>query len=170
VAGAGAQSAVAAALVVAVGGGAVAGHLGLWVAVGSAYLVTAYAALRAWLARRLLVQPPVAGERARVAELTRSRARLVGAYEAERRRLERDIHDGVQQRVTGPILTIGLARLDVATGQPAARALVGRAQDEARQTLAELRDLVRGIHPAVLTDRGLQAAAVAADSSRFQAC
>jgi len=91
-------------------------------------------------------------------ELTRSRARIVDAYEAERRRLERDLHDGVQQRLTALIMTIGLARLELADGPAGARELAARAPDEARQTLTELRDLVRGIHPAVLADRGLGAA------------
>ena len=136
--------------------------VGLWAAVGSAYLVTAWAGLRAALSRRLLVGPADDGLSAQIVELSRSRARIVDAYEAERRRMERDLHDGVQQRLTALIMTIGLAGLELADGPPAARNLVTRAQGEAKQTLQELRDLVRGILPSVLVDRGLGAAVAAA--------
>jgi signal transduction histidine kinase len=135
--------------------------LGLWVTVGSAYLLTAWAALRAAFSRRLLVGKSDDRLGAQIAELTRSRARIVDAHEAERRRMERDLHDGVQQRLTALIMTIGLAGLEVSDGPPPARELVAKAHDEAKQTLAELRDLVHGIHPSVLTDRGLEAAVVA---------
>jgi len=132
--------------------------LGHWAAAGSAYLVTAWAALEAGLLRRLLVRPADGGLSARIVELTESRARIVDAYEVERRRMERDLHDGVQQRLTALIMTIGLAGLELTDGPPAARNLIARAHDEARQTLQELRDLVRGIVPSVLADRGLEAA------------
>lgn len=134
---------------------------GLWAAAGSAYLLTAWAALRAALTRRLLVAAPK-DDPARIVELTQSRARIVDAFEADRRRIERDLHDGVQQRLTGLIMTLGLARLELAGGPPAALDLTAKAQEEARQTLEELRDLVRGIHPSVLTDRGLPAAVATA--------
>lgn len=127
-------------------------------AAGSAYLVTAWAALRAALSRRLLVRTAGDGLIARIVELTRSRARIVDAYEVERRRMERDLHDGVQQRLTALIMTLGLAALELADGPQGARNLVSRAHGEARQTLRELRDLVRGIVPSVLADRGLGAA------------
>jgi signal transduction histidine kinase len=135
--------------------------IGLWAAAGSAYLVTAWAALRVGLSRRLLVRPPSGELTAQIAELTRSRARIVHAYEAESRRVERDLHDGVQQRLTALIMTIGLADLELVDGAPAARALVTRAHAEAKQTLQDLRDLTRGIRPSVLTDRGLGAAVAA---------
>jgi signal transduction histidine kinase len=135
--------------------------IGLWAAAGSAYLVTAWATLRVGLSRRLLVRPPSGELTAQIAELTRSRARIVNAYEAESRQIERDLHDGVQQRLTALIMTIGLADLELVDGPPAARALVTRAHGEAKQTLQELRDLTRGIRPSVLTDRGLGAAVAA---------
>src|SRR5262252_6935885 len=135
--------------------------LGLWAAAGSAYLVTAWAALEAGLLRRLLVRPADGGLSARIVELTESRARIVDAYEVERRRMERDLHDGVQQRLTALIMTIGLAGLELTDGPAAARNLIARAHDEARKTLQELRDLVRGIVPSVLADRGLEAAVTA---------
>jgi signal transduction histidine kinase len=134
---------------------------GLWAALGSAYLVTAWAGLRAGLSRRLLVRPPANGLTAQIAELTRSRARIVDTYESERRRMERDLHDGVQQRLTALIMTIGLARVELADGPPAASSLVARAHGEAKQALEELRDLVHGILPALLADRGLGAAVAA---------
>jgi signal transduction histidine kinase len=135
--------------------------VGLWATLGSAYLVTAWAGLRAALSRRLLVRPPRNGLTAQIVELTRSRARIVDAYEAERRRMERDLHDGVQQRLTALIMTIGLARVELADGPPAASSLVTRAHGEAKQALQELRDLVHGILPALLADRGLGAAVAA---------
>lgn len=132
--------------------------LGLWAAAGSAYLFTAWAALRASVTRRLLVRPPVPGPEAELLELAQSRARIVDAYEAERLRMERDLHDGVQQRLTALIMTIGLARLELEEGPTTARKLVSRAHEEAGLALSELRDLVHGIRPAVLADRGLPAA------------
>ncbi|MCU0307518.1 MAG: sensor histidine kinase [Thermoleophilia bacterium] len=92
--------------------------------------------------------------RARVGELAASRARIIAAGDEERRRLERDLHDGAQQRLVGLALRLGLARQAVPDDGPAAVALDG-AMDELRGAIAELRELARGIHPAVLTQRGL---------------
>lgn len=94
----------------------------------------------------------------RVIELTRSRARLVDAFEAERRRIERDLHDGAQQQLVALTMTLGLAELELHGQDSGAAPLVSRARDEARQALDQLRSLVRGIHPQVLTDHGLPAA------------
>ncbi|MFB7476908.1 sensor histidine kinase [Kitasatospora sp. NPDC056184] len=109
--------------------------------------------------------------RERVVELTRSRARLVDAFEAERRRIERDLHDGAQQQLVALAMTLGLAAHELrergagGAGDPGAAgaddpalALVDRARGEARRALEQLRGLVRGIHPQVLTDHGLAAA------------
>ncbi|MEU6234232.1 sensor domain-containing protein [Kitasatospora sp. NPDC047058] len=97
-----------------------------------------------------------------VLELTRSRARLADAFEAERRRIERDLHDGAQQQLVALSMTLGLAEYELrGPGDGAAdraAALVGRARGEARLALEQLRGLVRGIHPQVLTDHGLAAA------------
>lgn len=90
-----------------------------------------------------------------------SRRRLSSAFEAERRRIERDLHDGPQQRILAQMLTLGLAADELRSlGEPAAGALdlVELARQENGAVLAELRDLVRAIHPQVLTDRGLAAA------------
>jgi signal transduction histidine kinase len=94
----------------------------------------------------------------RVIELTRSRARLVDAFEAERRRIERDLHDGAQQQLVALSMTLGLAELELRGQDSAASPLIARARGEARAALDQLRGLVRGIHPQVLTDHGLPAA------------
>jgi signal transduction histidine kinase len=91
--------------------------------------------------------------RARIEELRESRARLVEAGDAERRRLERDLHDGAQQRLVALALTLRLARAKAGDGEAAE--MIEAAAAELAQATAELRELARGIHPAVLTDRGL---------------
>ena len=96
--------------------------------------------------------------RARVEALQASRDRAVDSAEAERRRIERDLHDGAQQRLVALAMDLGMARAKLETDPAAATALVGEAHEEAKRALAELRDLARGIHPAVLADRGLDAA------------
>ncbi|MGW3075326.1 sensor domain-containing protein [Kitasatospora sp. NPDC001132] len=93
-----------------------------------------------------------------VLELTRSRARLADAFEAERRRIERDLHDGAQQQLVALSMTLGLAEYELRERDGRAAELVTRARGEARQALEQLRGLVRGIHPQVLTDHGLAAA------------
>ena len=95
------------------------------------------------------------------AELDEQRMRrrlMVEAAEAERRRIERDLHDGAQQRLVSLAMTLGMARERFASDPAAAEALVAEAHGEAKLALGELRTLARGIHPAVLADRGLDAA------------
>src|SRR6266511_1793348 len=121
-----------------------------------AYLLTAWAGARAAVAR-LILAPREAELDERLVEVTRSRARLVDAFELERRRIERDLHDGAQQRLVALTVALGLARLDLPAGSPAA-ARVHEAQEQAKQALTELRELIRGVHPQVLADRGLGAA------------
>ena len=87
-----------------------------------------------------------------------SRARIVEAGYAERRRLERNLHDGAQQRLVSLSLALRLARTRLASDPDAAAATMDEAADELAVALEELRELARGIHPAVLTDRGLRAA------------
>jgi signal transduction histidine kinase len=95
--------------------------------------------------------------RARLVELRASRARLVEAADGERRRLERNLHDGAQSRLVALALNLRLARRGVADGSDAAT-LLDTSIDELGQSLKELRDLARGIHPAVLSERGLEPA------------
>lgn len=137
--------------------------LGVLMLAAGAYLLGVAAGARAGLTR-LLIAPREAGLDARVVELTRSRSRLVDAFEAERRRIERDLHDGAQQRLVALTMTLGLARLDAPPGPLADQ--LSRAHAEAGAALAELRELIHGVHPKVLTDYGLEAVvADAADRS-----
>jgi signal transduction histidine kinase len=97
--------------------------------------------------------------RARLDELQTSRSRLVEVSMFERRRLERDLHDGAQQRLVALSLQLGLAQRRLQEGENAAAGLMlDAARDELARALEELRELARGIHPAVLTDRGLEPA------------
>jgi signal transduction histidine kinase len=92
-----------------------------------------------------------------VEHLTQTRAGVVDAADAERRRLERDLHDGTQQRLVSLAMNLGMARARAATTEEAQQA-IAEAHEEAKAALTELRDLIRGLHPAVLEDRGLDAA------------
>lgn len=129
--------------------------LGLVLTGLGAYVLGVTAGARAALAR-LLVASPEHEPGAEVVELARSRVRLVDAFEAERRRIERDLHDGAQQRLVALAMTLGLARLDAPPGPLADQ--LAKAHEEAGEALAELRELIHGIHPKVLTDYGLPAA------------
>jgi signal transduction histidine kinase len=93
--------------------------------------------------------------RARVEELRESRARIVQAADEERRRLERDLHDGAQQRLVALALTLRVARSKMDSDPDQTAALLEEAAAELGLATEELRELARGIHPAVLTDRGL---------------
>ena len=110
------------------------------------------------LARALL--GPSRGEALalRVDSLARSRADLVAAADAERRRIERDLHDGAQQRLVSLAMNLGMARERFAAEPEPVRQAIAGAHDEALLALSELREFIRGLHPAVLTDRGLGAA------------
>ncbi len=88
-------------------------------------------------------------------ELAASRTRIVQAEEAERRRIERNIHDGVQQEIVALIVKLRLARNQLRRDPEVTDATLSELQEEARQALTDLRELARGIHPAVLSDRGL---------------
>jgi signal transduction histidine kinase len=95
---------------------------------------------------------------AQLEQVRASRARLVEAGDAERRRLERDLHDGAQQRLVTLSLALGMARDRAAEADPELGSLIESASKEAREALTELRELARGIHPAVLTETGLTGA------------
>jgi signal transduction histidine kinase len=93
--------------------------------------------------------------RSQLAEVRRSRGRIVAAADAERRRIERNLHDGAQQRLVTLSVSLGL---EASRADPAAARALSRAQDEVEDAIAELRELARGIHPTLLRDEGLQPA------------
>ncbi|GAA0621376.1 sensor domain-containing protein [Kutzneria viridogrisea] len=94
----------------------------------------------------------------RVQELSESRAESVDTHAAELRRIERDLHDGAQARLVALGMSLGMAEEAVAGDPAAARELLAEARQSTSKALSELRDLVRGIHPPVLADRGLDGA------------
>ncbi|MEV0663815.1 histidine kinase [Actinomadura luteofluorescens] len=94
----------------------------------------------------------------RVADLAESRAGVLDAADAERRRIERDLHDGAQQRLVSLAVNLGLARATLGDLPADARKVIDEAHREAKEAITELNNLVRGLHPAVLEDRGLDAA------------
>ena len=105
-------------------------------------------------------------------DLRGARERIIAAADAERRRIERDLHDGAQQRMVAVAVTLRLAESQFASDPANAARLIAQAREEAQLAVKELRELARGIHPAVLTDRGLGAAleALAAPRSRAGRC
>ena len=131
-----------------------AGVAGLLVA---PFLSSAVASLDARAARSLLGPSRAEELQHRVEHLTETRAGVVDAADAERRRLERDLHDGTQQRLVSLAMNLGMARAQASSAEEAHQA-IAEAHEEAKAALAELRDLIRGLHPAVLEDRGLDAA------------
>ena len=104
---------------------------------------------------RIVLQPD---ERERIAELETRRTGAVDAAATELRRIERDLHDGAQARLVALAMDLGLAREQLESDPAAAATLLEGAHEDAKTALVELRDLARGIHPAILTDRGLDAA------------
>ncbi|MBV9382638.1 MAG: sensor histidine kinase [Streptosporangiaceae bacterium] len=121
------------------------------------HLLTLAAGAHGAVARALLEGGPAERLRAELADVSRSRARLADAFEAERRRIERDLHDGAQQKLVSLTMQLGLARLDTPPGSPAATAVTA-AHEQAKQLMADLRELIHGIRPQVLADLGLPAA------------
>jgi signal transduction histidine kinase len=113
------------------------------------------ASVQAGLARLLLAPGP---SDERVGELTRSRAAAVDAQTSELQRIERNLHDGAQARLVAATIDLGLAQEKFEDDPVEARRLVGAAQAETKEAIGELRRLVSGIAPAVLADRGLDAA------------
>ena len=132
---------------------------GLWL---TPRLLPAYAQV----ARALLGPTRQAELATRVDQLTASRSQYIDAGAAELRRIERDLHDGAQARLVAMGMTLDAIEQQLESSPAAARALLAEAKASSVRALAELRDLVRGIHPPVLADRGLGAAirAVALDS------
>jgi signal transduction histidine kinase len=132
--------------------------VGLAAALLVPHVIRAIAHVHGQLARGLLGASRKAELKRRMLELEAIRAKAVGSAEAERRRIERDLHDGAQARLVSLAMELGRAKEKFADDPVAAQALLEHAHEEAKATIAELRNLARGIHPAVLTDRGLDAA------------
>jgi signal transduction histidine kinase len=93
-----------------------------------------------------------------LAEVRASRARIAEAADAERRRIERDLHDGAQQRLVTALLGVNLARRGLGHGDPAVSELLASVADGLTEALAEIRELARGLHPALLSEAGLAVA------------
>lgn len=138
--------------------------IGVVVVPTAPFIVTLWAAAHGALARAILA-PRDAELGRELIEVKRSRERLVAAFDNERTRIERDLHDGPQQRLASLRLTLGMMQLDAPSGSPLAAQLV-QAQGQASAALTELRDLARGVRPPALTDHGL-ARALSDISSRF---
>lgn len=118
-------------------------------------LITRLADLEARWSQALLRPAPQALLAARVERLAATRADAITAHEAELRRIERDLHDGAQARLVSLSMRLGLALRAYDRDPEAARALLVDAHRHAQEALTELRQVVRGIHPPILTDRGL---------------
>ncbi|MGH3676039.1 MAG: sensor histidine kinase [Mycobacterium sp.] len=112
------------------------------------------AAIDNWLLR----PSSTAALQSQVSALTEARQGAVSSAQTERHRIERDLHDSVQPRLVSLAMTIGLAQTKLDTDLPTAKKLIGEAHDDAKSALVELRNVVRGIAPTILADRGLDAA------------
>jgi signal transduction histidine kinase len=132
--------------------------LGAALVLATPWLARPAASLDVALARTLLQPSGAEVLASRVASLSASRAGVVDAADAQRRRIERDLHDGTQQRLVSLAMNLGMTRAALRDGPPEIRAAVAGAHEEAKQALAELRHFVRGLHPAVLDELGLDAA------------
>jgi signal transduction histidine kinase len=135
-----------------------------WTAVGVLCLVISMYVVRVMgnghtaYAKLLLGPSEKQALRSRAEHLQASRARGVDAAEAERRRIERDLHDGAQQQLLAVAMDLGRARAKLDDDPETARQLIELAHSGTKEAIAELRNLARGIYPAILTDRGLDAA------------
>lgn len=131
---------------------------GLLVLAAVPYLAAALVRLESQVAPALLGRSREEDLARRVEDLTESRAGAVDAADAERRRIERDLHDGAQQRLVSLALNLGIAKATLVDLPPEAREVIDEAHREAKEAIEELSSLVRGLHPAVLDELGLDAA------------
>jgi signal transduction histidine kinase len=129
------------------------------VAVVAAAAILVFApAVDAVIDRWLLSPSPTAALQHQVSALADARQGAVSSAQTERHRIERDLHDSVQPRLVSLAMTIGLAQTKLDTDLPVAKQLIAEAHDDAKVALVELRNVVRGIAPTILSDRGLDAA------------
>src|SRR5262245_11417180 len=126
--------------------------------VGAAAILVFAPAVDAVIDRWLLSPSPTAALQHQVSALADARQGAVSSAQTERHRIERDLHDSVQPRLVSLAMTIGLAQTKLDTDLPAAKQLIAEAHDDAKSALVELRNVVRGIAPTILSDRGLDAA------------
>lgn len=124
-----------------------------WAGAGASFVLAS-------IARACLTTSEEGQLRGRVSELERTREATLQQQTTELSRIERDLHDGAQARLVALAMDLGMAEEKIGEDPESARQLVAQARDEAQRTLAELRDLVRGIGPQILRDRGLEAALV----------
>lgn len=141
-----------------------------WGLFGAAIIATAPFTITVWAAAhgaiaRAVLAPRDAELGRELTEVTQSRERLVAAFDSERSRIERDLHDGPQQRLASLRLMLGMMELDLPPGSPLSDQL-GQIQGQVSAALIDLRDLARGVRPQVLTDHGL-ARALSDLGSRF---
>ena len=130
-----------------------------FVALAAAVAILIFApALDAKIDRWLLTASPTAELQREVSALSQARQGAVSSAQTERHRIERDLHDSVQPRLVSLAMTIGLAQTKLDSDPAAAATLIAEAHDDAKAALAELRNVVRGIAPTILADRGLDAA------------
>lgn len=127
-------------------------------AVGAVAILVFAPILDAVIDRRMLSPSPTAALKYQVSALDHARVGAVSSAQTERHRIERDLHDSVQPRLVSLAMAIGLAQTKLDTDLPAARQLIAEAHDEAKLALVDLRNVVRGIAPTILADRGLDAA------------
>ncbi|MFF5703486.1 histidine kinase [Streptomyces sp. NPDC012794] len=132
--------------------------LGVLALLAAPWMAAALTRLDATAAAALLGPNRARELQRRVEDLAESRAGVLDAADLERRRIERDLHDGAQQRLVSLAMNLGIARATLTDLPPEARAVIDEAHREAKEAIEELSSLVRGLHPAVLEDRGLDAA------------
>jgi signal transduction histidine kinase len=129
--------------------------VGVWAITGGGYFWPAWAALGLGLAAVVHAAVAYGLREHRIGRLEQSRAAAVDVQESELRRIERDLHDGAQARLVALGMSLGMAEEKLKSDPEGALALLAEARSGAREALEDLRDLARGIHPPILTDRGL---------------
>lgn len=132
--------------------------IGAILGIGAAYVFVLMMRAHAVFARWLIGPSDRAELVERVETLSATRSRMVGVSLDDRRNIERDIHDSTQPKLVSLAMNLGMAKEKIETDPALARQLVESAHKEAREVLSEIRNLVRGLHPSILTDRGLEAA------------
>lgn len=132
--------------------------LGALLLLATPWLAAGLARLDSFAAAALLGPNRAKELERRVEDLAESRAGVLDAADLERRRIERDLHDGAQQRLVALAMNLGIARATLTDLPPEVKAVIDEAHREAKEAIEELNNLVRGLHPAVLEDRGLDAA------------